>query len=235
MTTPARYDLIADMYEAATGGDVGTDPVAQALLSLLGDVARARVVDLACGHGRVSRELARLGATVVGVDISVALLEKARAAEATTALGTTYEHADVTSRDALTGEVFDAVVCNYGLSDIDDLDAALATVVRVLRRGGTFVFSILHPCFPGWDSDAPSAWPPGGGYYDERWWLADNTGFRGSVGSNFRMLSTYFNALTRHGLLIERVEEPQPPTGWARRAPEREPVPYALVVRATKR
>ena len=47
------------------------------------------------------------------------------------------------------GETFDGVVCNYGLSDIDDLDGVLATVSRVLTPAGWFVFSILHPCFPG--------------------------------------------------------------------------------------
>lgn len=234
MAETARYDEIADFYAAATG-DAVADPAAQSLMGLLGDVAGSRVLDLACGHGRISRELARRGAQVVGADLAAALIEKACAAEAAAPLGVTYEHADATSPLALQGQVFDAVACNYGLSDIDDLGAALDTVHRVLRSGGALVFSILHPCFPGWDEDAPSAWPPGGGYYAERWWLADNTGFRGRVGSNFRMLSTYLNALVRHGFMIEQVEEPEPPPGWAERAPGSDPVPYVLVVRATRK
>lgn len=234
MATTARYDEIADFY-ADTTGDAVTDPAAQSLLGLLGDVAMLRVLDLACGHGRISRELARRGARVMGADFSGALIEKARAAEEVAPLGVTYEQADATSPIMLTGQVFDAVTCNYGLSDIDALDAVLATVARVLRPGGVFVFSILHPCFPGWDEDAPSAWPPGGGYYEEGWWLARNSGFRGKVGSNFRMLSTYLNALVDRGFTIDRVDEPQPPPGWAERAPGSDPVPYALVVRAARR
>jgi hypothetical protein len=42
----------------------------------------------------------------------------------------------------------------------------------------------------GWDADAPSSWPPGAGYNTEGSWLAENTGFRGKVGSNHRMPST---------------------------------------------
>ena len=81
------------------------------------------------------------------------------------------------------------------LTDIDDLGGLLANVARLLRSGGWFVFSLLHPCFPGWDSDAPSSWPPDQGYYQEGWWLASNTGYRGQVGSSHRMISTYLNSL----------------------------------------
>jgi SAM-dependent methyltransferase len=137
---------------------------------------------------------------------------------------------DVASEGALAGERFEVVTCHFGLSDIDDLEGVLGTVARVLAPGGVFVFSILHPCFPGWGEDAPSAWRPGGGYYLEGWWLAENPGFRGQVGSNFRMLSTYLNALVRHGLSIEGVAEPDPGPEWAARVPGADAVPVYLVV-----
>jgi SAM-dependent methyltransferase len=125
---------------------------------------------------------------------------------------------DVTSPDALVGEPFDSVSCNFGLSDIDDLDAALATVQRVLRPGGRFVFSILHPCFAGWGETAPSSWPPDRSYYDELWWQPNNPGFRGKVGANHRTVATYLNALTQHQLVSERSNEPRP-TEWPEPAP----------------
>ena len=217
----ARYDEIADFYDASTGGVI--DPATATLMNLVGDVAGKRILDLACGSGRVTRELARRGAAVIGLDISGELLEKARAAQEREPLTVTYMHADAASAATLEGRAFDGVVCNYGLSDIDDLDGALTTVERVLCSGGSFVFSILHPCFPGWHADAPSSWSPGGGYYREGWWLADNPGFRGKVGSNFRMLSTYLNALVSRGLAIEEVAEPQPPAEWAGLMPGKDP------------
>jgi hypothetical protein len=33
--------------------------------------------------------------------------------------------------------------------DIDDLAGSLSTVAAVLRPGGWFAASIVHPCFPG--------------------------------------------------------------------------------------
>ena len=169
----ARYDEIANFYDDAVGDDL-SDPAAAALLRLIPEVRERRVLDLACGQGRVSRELARRGAVVVGADISSALLDLARTIEQATPLGITFVHADVTSSEALLDDSFDGVVCHFGLSDIDDLAAAIKSVARLLRLGGWFVFSILHPCFPGWCDDAPSSWPTGRGYFSEGWWLAEN-------------------------------------------------------------
>jgi SAM-dependent methyltransferase len=235
--TPARYDEIADFYEAFAP-DAYDDPPTHALLALSGDVSGLRLLDLACGHGRLTRELARRGARVVGVDISAALLDKALISEKVNPMGITYVQADAASPGALEGEVFDGVTCSFGLSDIDDLDGALATVARVLRPGGFFAFSILHPCFPGWETRGASpSWPPGRGYFEEGWWVAGGPpgGLRPRVGANHRMMSTYLNTLARNGLVIEEVMEPQPPSDWIDAAPSTGPVPVYLSVRCQKR
>lgn len=234
----ARYDTIGDFYLGVVGIEAD-DPVAAALLHLLGDVRGMRVLDLACGQGRIARALARGGARVVGVDISGVLLDGARAAEIDQPLCVAYRMEDATSAMALAGEAFDAVACNQGLADIDDLDGVLATVSRVLRPGGRFVFSILHPCFPGWgDEDAPSSWPAVGGYRAEGWWLARNQGIRGKVGSNHRMLSTYVNSVVRHHLAIDEVAEPEPTSRLRARQhaarPGAGPLPMFIVVRCRR-
>jgi 2-polyprenyl-3-methyl-5-hydroxy-6-metoxy-1,4-benzoquinol methylase len=73
------------------------DPAAAALLDLTGAPAGLRILDLACGHGRITRELARRGADVTGADISAALIGKALEAERADPLGARYAHADVCS------------------------------------------------------------------------------------------------------------------------------------------
>jgi SAM-dependent methyltransferase len=238
--TVARYDAAADFYAAEF--DSADDPASLALLELLGPVAGQRVLDIACGHGRISRELARRGATVTGVDISAALLERARAAERAEPLGIAYLLADIAARPAASatgataaaarpaaaatgtaappvpaGAGYDAVTCSFALSDIDDLDGALAAASAALRPGGRFVFSILHPCFPGGD-DISGSWPDDGRYYDEGWWqpTAPRSALRRRVGGNHRTLATYMNTLRRHGLWLDEAAEPLPPPQWDR-------------------
>ena len=201
---------MADFYDA--GFSDPDDPVLRALLELAGPVAGLRVLDLACGHGRVSRELAGLGAEVTGVDLSAALLAKARAAGPA---AIRYVQADAARLDDVAGQSFDAVVCNFGLSDIDDLTGAAARLGRVLKPGGSFTFSILHPCFAGTPTVAGS-WPFGGAYPDERFWIPTDqrAALRRQVGANHRTLATYVNVLARNDLHIEALNEPPAPTAW---------------------
>jgi 2-polyprenyl-3-methyl-5-hydroxy-6-metoxy-1,4-benzoquinol methylase len=209
----ARYDAVADFYIGGFGS--ADDPASLGLLDMLGPVSGLRVLDVACGHGRITRELARRGAGVVGIDISGVLIGKARETEQDEPLGIRYIHADVATPGSLGSIGFDAVTCNFGLSDIDDLDAAVAAISGGLRPGGSFVFSILHPCFAG-GKDISGAWPAAGSYYDEGHWTAQDarSTLRRQVGATHRMLSTYVSTLRRHGLWLDHLAEPRPDPDW---------------------
>jgi len=228
----ARYDAIADFYAAAF--DSTADSVSQTLLSLLGPVTGLRILDIACGHGRIAREIARSGAGVVGIDISGNLIRKAREAERNEPLGIRYIHADVSAAEGLDDAAFDAATCNFGLSDIDELDQAITAVSKALRPGGRFVFSILHPCFPG-GSEHSGSWATTGRYYDEGRWTAQGSlsSLRHQVGANHRMLSTYLNTLSAHALWLDHVAEPTPAPGWDQ-AHDADRKPLYLVVSSRK-
>jgi SAM-dependent methyltransferase len=235
MPGAARYDDIADFYVAGWT-DMIDDPASVRLLDLVEPIAGRRVLEIACGHGRISRALARRGAEVVGVDLSSVLIGKARAAERDTPLGIRYVHADVAAPDipGVSGP-FDTVVCSFGLSDIDELDGAVAGAARALRPGGVFACSILHPCFPGGRGVAPS-WPGDARYHAEGWWRADDelSGLRRQVGANHRTLSTYVNTFRRHGLWLEEMAEPEPAPEWAAKRPDAARFPVFLVLRCVK-
>jgi ubiquinone/menaquinone biosynthesis C-methylase UbiE len=235
MRVSARYDAAAEFYISEVGDGIDDEGTA-GLLELLGDVRGRDLLDVACGHGRITREIARRGAQMTGVDLSAALIANSRQRERLEPLGIAYEIGDVGGlRESAPGR-FDGVVCNFGLSDIDDLDAALGGVAWVLRTGGFFVCSILHPCFPGWGPARPSSWQPGQGYFREGWWRAEAapSRIRRAVGSSHRMLSTYVNAMTGRGLLVERVHEPLPPAAWLTAEPDADLVPVFLAVRCRR-
>src|SRR5580692_6257537 len=162
----ARYDEFSEWYEQWIGD---APPLIAAHAGLLPLVTGERVLDIACGQGRMSRYLAGLGADVVGVDISAAMLDKARAAGPP---NIAYARGDVTRRsDWWDGQPFDGCTCELALMDIDDLAGTLSTVRTVLRPGGWFVASIVHPCLPGSERGL-SSWPPGEGYEGEGFWTS---------------------------------------------------------------
>jgi SAM-dependent methyltransferase len=129
---------------------------------------------------------------------------------------------------------FDRVTCSFGLSDIDDLDGAIAAVSAALRPRGCFVFSILHPCFAG-GKDVSGSWPTAGSYYDEGYWTAQDalSTLRRQVGANHRMLSTYLSALRRHNLWLDKIAEPLPAPDWDQ-AHDADRKPVFLVARSIK-
>ena len=231
----ARYDGAAEFYVQGWP-DTYDDAASVSLLSVLGPVRGAQVLDVACGHGRYTREIARRGAAaVVGLDISPELIAAAESIEARQPYGVRYLCADLAAAEDLEDSSFDRVVCGFGLSDVDDLDSAVAALARALRPGGRFVFSILHPCFPGAD-EVSGSWAPGSRYYDERLWFAGSAAstLRQRVGANHRMISTYVAALLAHGLVIDQMEEPEPGGEWALVRPAAARLPVYLVIGSRK-
>jgi len=210
---PPRYDEIAGWYQTWVGdGDGIIVEGVGALLPLVLD--GKRVLDVACGHGRAARGLARLGATVVGVDLSADLIATARARESNEPLGIVYHAADVAQPQTWwSGEPFDGAVCEMAMMDIEDMAGTIDAVATTLLPGAWFVISMVHPCFPGNDAGL-SSWQPDRSYFDEgRWTSADHNpeGVRIRVGSSHRTVSTYLNTLIDAGLAIERLYEPEAP------------------------
>src|ERR1700735_3396993 len=112
--TQGRYDTFAEWYEQWIGD---APPLIAAHAGLLPPVAGDRVLEIACGQGRMSRHLASLGADVTGIDISAAMLGKARAAGPD---NITYIHADITRDIAWwDGRLFEGCTCELALMDID--------------------------------------------------------------------------------------------------------------------
>ncbi len=234
----SSYDRVAEWYdESIRAGSLLHDLVTPALFNLMGNVQGEHICDLACGQGVLSRQLARCGARVAGVDLSAKLLEIARRDEESEPLGIVYLQGDVQELAEVEDAAFDGVACNMALMDIPDLRAVFRTVRRILRPGGWFVFSITHPCF----QTSSSRWldhPDGtvsreiSGYFEEGFWRSDNPkGVRGQVGAYHRTLSSYVNALTEAGLVIEQIAEPRAEGEVARRIPGYSEVPAVLVAR----
>jgi SAM-dependent methyltransferase len=202
----------------------GADPeYEEQILPLAAEcLAGARhVLDIGTGEGQVARLAASLGAeTVVGVDPTVAQLQVARARGG----GPTYTRGAAEALPVRDG-AFDAAVACLVFEHIADHEPAIAEVARVLAPGGRFVFLLNHPLLQapnsGWVIDH---------ILDEQYWRVgpyltpDVTMEELAPGVVLpfvhRPLSHYVNTMARHGLLVERMEEPMPPEGFLAKAKE---------------
>jgi trans-aconitate methyltransferase len=120
---------------AANGRFVAT--LASDVVALLNPQSGQEILDLGCGDGALTEELAATGAIVTGVDASPTMLAAARQRSAR---GLTFEQHDATALPY--HQQFDAVFSNAALHWITGLsgqEAMLAGVHRALRPCGRFV------------------------------------------------------------------------------------------------
>jgi ubiquinone/menaquinone biosynthesis C-methylase UbiE len=240
--TIAQYDTIADWYdEFVRGAGAWFHELAiGALLDLAGEIAGLEVCDLACGEGVLARALAQHGAHVTGVDISRRLLDLARRKEADEPLGISYQFDDAQTLGTIPDERFDGVACAFSLTDIDNLNATLASVGRVLSPGGWFAFAIPHPCIitrvSRWTAELDAPGRVVSGYFSEgQFIIANAPGVRGKVGVYYRTLATYLNALVEAGLTLERVVEPRATGGMAEQIPGAAESPAIIAIRCHRK
>ena len=112
-----------------------------AIGSPLGDVSGLDVVELGCGTAYVSAWLARRGARPVGVDVTPAQLDTARAMQARFGLEFPLVEASAEAVP-LPDESFDLAVSEYGASIWADPYAWVPEAARLLRPGGELVFLV---------------------------------------------------------------------------------------------
>lgn len=130
-----------------TGYDVYRDALnTPAFLAFLPPIQGLAGLDIGCGEGENTRQLARLGASMQAIDIAPTFIRHAKESEASAPLGIVYRHASATALP-FTDAAFDFATAFMSMMDIAGPETALAEAYRVLKPGGFFQFSILHPCF----------------------------------------------------------------------------------------
>jgi SAM-dependent methyltransferase len=118
-------------------------------VELLGDLAGQALVHLLCNAGQDSLCLARLGASVTGVDISDEAIAFARHLSTETGIPARFVRADVYDWLAEAGdraERYDVAFSSYGaLPWLSDLGVWARGIAAILKPGGRFVTVEFHP------------------------------------------------------------------------------------------
>ncbi len=122
------------------------DPLGQAAIAALKPDAGERILDIGCGCGHSSVELAaRVGpsGSVMGLDVSRPMLEVARARPAAAGSGALeFLEADAQTAD-LSG--FDAIYSRFGVMFFNNPPAAFANMRKALKLGGRMAFVCWRP------------------------------------------------------------------------------------------
>lgn len=196
--------------------------------------APRRTLEVGCGEGRVSRDLAARGYNVVGIDTSQTLIAAARAEGGEFVVGRAEK---LPFPDAS----FELVVAYNSLMDVDEMPEAVAEIGRILEQGGALCACITHPMI---DS---GRWSDQDTFVIDKPYLArkryegtfERPGLPPFTFSGWVYpLETYSRALEQAGLILEALREPPAPDAEvaARGGAARwQRLPNFLMFRATKR
>jgi demethylmenaquinone methyltransferase/2-methoxy-6-polyprenyl-1,4-benzoquinol methylase len=129
------FATIADRYDTTTRVlSFGLDRKwKQRLVALAGVRPGSRALDLACGTGDIALEVARQGASVIGLDITMRMLEIARQKPLPGRVS--WLVGDMMALPVISGSC-DLVTTGYGLRNVPDLPQTLREIYRVLKPGG---------------------------------------------------------------------------------------------------
>lgn len=115
-------------------------------LELLGDISGKSVLHLQCHFGQDTLSMARMGATVTGVDISDKAIQRAKELATELGLDATFVCCDLYDTLRHVTEKFDIVYTTYGtIGWLPDLDKWAAVIAGALKPGGRLVFVEFHP------------------------------------------------------------------------------------------
>ena len=146
------WDEYAPFYDWENAQTVGRRDVP--FWTRLASAARGPVLELGCGTGRIAMPVAKAGATVVGIDRSAPMLDRARARVTRARLGSRVRLVRGDIRHLpFPDRTFPLVMAPYGILQSllveRDLTRTLEAVTRVLTRKGTFGLELVAD-LPAW-------------------------------------------------------------------------------------
>jgi len=152
----SRFDAVCGRFKTELAAD---DSRLRAIVASLSPLEGRRVLDLGCGKGRFSRRLTEQGASVIGLDVSRAMLGEAQGVNRVRGSARRLPFATASFDGVLAVEVFEHLAP-------ESLEIACGEVRRVLRPGGTFVIVDKNVC----SCNAQRPWLPSAAvkWIDER-------------------------------------------------------------------
>jgi len=120
------------------------NPLRLAWIDGLAKLAGKEVLDVGCGGGILSEAMARLGATVTGIDLSEKPLKVAELHSFESGLAISYQKISAEELSTTRTAAYDVVTCMELLEHVPDPASTVAACARLAKPGGHVFFSTIN-------------------------------------------------------------------------------------------
>jgi 2-polyprenyl-3-methyl-5-hydroxy-6-metoxy-1,4-benzoquinol methylase len=184
---------------AVRGGEIESRNLItnQAIINAVISCSPQSVLDLGCGEGWLTRELATKEISVVGIDVVPELVEKAKQAGGGDFHLLSYEEIQ---QGKLNISV-DAIVCNFALFGDKSVQGLFKTITTLLKPNGSFIVQTLHPLVACGNFAYQDGWREGS-------WLGFSDDFTDPAPWYFRTLESWIKLFNDSTLRLIELREP---------------------------
>lgn len=179
--------------------------VSEEKLHLFGDVSGKKLLEIGCGSGYSLKYHGDHKASELwGIDISEKQIEKTREYLSLNGFSAKLICSPMEEDCGIPVDYFDYVYSVYGIGWTTDLEGTFCRIASYLKKDGIFIFSWSHPIHKcvAVENDLLTFKKS---YFDESWYSVALEG--GAISLSDRKLSTYINALTKAGFIIDEMIE----------------------------
>lgn len=172
---------------------------------LFGDVSGKKLLEIGCGTGRSLKYHGDKKASELwGIDISEKQIEKARDYLSLNGFSAKLICSPMEEDCGIPENYFDYVYSVYGVGWTTDLEGTFCRIASYLKKDGVFIFSWSHPIHKcvAVENDLLNFKKS---YFDESWYSVALE--EGAISLSDRKLSTYINALSKAGFIIDEMIE----------------------------
>ncbi len=179
--------------------------VSEEQCQLFGDISGKKMLEIGCGSGQSLQYVGeRKAIELWGTDISDQQIEKTRQHLASCGLSAQLICSPMEDECGIPENYFDFVYSVYAIGWTTDLEGTFSRIASYLKKDGVFIFSWSHPihkCVVA-ENDILAFKKS---YFDESWYSVSLD--EGTLTLSDRKLSTYVNALSKAGFVIEQMIE----------------------------
>ncbi|MDD5071795.1 MAG: class I SAM-dependent methyltransferase [Patescibacteria group bacterium] len=164
-------------------------------LKLLGCVKGKKILEIACGAAQNSIALAKQGAICTGIDISPAMLRRAKILAEDNRIKIELLEGDCSDLLKVLnhpGSYFDIIISSYGVCLLGEIGEIFRQINFFLKMDGNFTFCGTHP------QQIPLGWKK-----DEATDATDNGGWQ----ENYLTINEAISCLSKAGFLVRRIVE----------------------------